>query len=455
MLGHTDVSDDKGNPADDGPIASDAQVDASSSTEAVKTGEPPAPPADATTDQSAETAAADVEHDASVKAKYQEFWAIIRSCGAPNVRSEKWAFLGDDDLLRIDMPPMEFVAALRQDFTVEALTWLGLIVNDELQPASWLDGAAHLYAAIDDDKHTIVFSRGNEFLFPMTRTAIDYALERVPPDSAEVPVNLFVVESQDDVEVMQRLGLRTVSGVGLESLGRDDVATLFGGDQRSDFHWRYYLLLVDFDVARLKNRPTATFGEVIRRLADAADVYDIDPARRFGLCRPTADEFNWLKRAITFKDAAKIRQVFEKWSAAAHTISVSNWRTHFNSEIPSFTAASAALTHALRQSDDVARRAEVTDALPAYRAVGKETIMQKFYEAFDRAIDPFDQFDLMAAAGYAETFLDSDPLVLAGEAVLAGQTPPSARELQDEVFAQRQRCMVEVRRIRRDRKGNR
>ena len=61
----------------------------------------------------------------------------------------------------------------------------------------------------------------------------------------------------------------------------------------------------------------------------------------------------------------------------------------------------------------------------------------------------------MAAAGYAETFLDSDPLVRAAEAVLAGQTPPSARELQEESFEQRQRCMVELRRIRRDRKAKR
>ena len=132
----------------------------------------------------------------------------------------------------------------------------------------------------------------------MTRTALDYALERIPPDSTQAPVTLFVVESQDAVEVMQRLGLRAVSSEGLEALGRDDVQRLFSGDQRSDFGWRYYLLLVDFDVARLENRPTAAIGEVIKRLADAADVYGIDPARRFGVCRPSAHEFQVLERAI-------------------------------------------------------------------------------------------------------------------------------------------------------------
>ena len=157
----------------------------------------------------------------------------------------------------------------------------------------------------------------------------------------------------------------------------------------------------------------------------------------------------------SFEDSAQICQLFEKWSAAAKSVRINSWRTHFDTEAASFSVARAALTRALEQSNDIARRAEVLVALPAYRAAGKGAVMQKFYEAIDRASDPFDQVDLMAAADYAETFLDSDPLVRAAEAVLAGQTPPSARELQDELFEQRQRCMVELRRIRRDRKAKR
>ena len=100
----------------------------------------------------------------------------------------------------------------------------------------------------------------------------------------------------------------------VRALKRSAAMTFRGfssGDQRSDLGWRYYLLLVDFDVARLENRPTAAIGEVIKRLADAADVYGIDPARRFGVCRPSAHEFQVLERAITFEDSAQICQLFE------------------------------------------------------------------------------------------------------------------------------------------------
>ena len=61
--------------------------------------------------------------------------------------------------LRIDMPPIEFVAALEQDYTVEFLTELGLYerVDDELRLPSWLDGDAPLYVTIDEDNGTYCF----------------------------------------------------------------------------------------------------------------------------------------------------------------------------------------------------------------------------------------------------------------------------------------------------------
>ena len=124
-------------------------------------------------------------------------------------------------------------------------------------------------------------------------------------------------------------------------------------------------------MARLENRPTAAIGEVIKRLADAADVYGIDPARRFGVCRPSAHEFQVLERATTFEDSAQICQLFEKWSAAAKSVRINSWRTHFDTEVASFSVARAALTRALQLSNDVARRAEVFVALPAYREAGQ------------------------------------------------------------------------------------
>jgi hypothetical protein len=445
--------------SDSRSVFPDAPTNASCSPEAVNAAQPTAVADGEASEQSKEAAATDAECDApDRRALYQELCDCVKSCTAPDVRSEKWGFLGTQgDLLRIDMPPVEFVAALEQDYSAEALSALGLFerVDEELRLASWLDGDAPLYVIIDADKFSVRFCRDSEFLFPMTRTAADYAVERIPPDSTQAPVTLFIVQSQDDVEVIQRLGLRAVCGEGLEALGGDDVQRLFSGDQRSDCVWQYYLLLVDFDVAGLKNRPSAAIGAVIARLADAADVYDIDPARRFGVCRPSTQEFQMLERAIAFQDAAQICQLFERWSTAAKSVRINSWRTHFGTEAASFSVARAALIRALRMSNDICRRDQVLAALPAYRAAGRSAVIEKFYTAIDSASDPFDKVDLIAATEYAEAFLDGDPLVRAGEAVLAGQIPPSARELHEELFEQRQRCMVELRRIRRDRKAKR
>ena len=53
---------------------------------------------------------------------------------------------------------------------------------------------------------------------------------------------------------MHQLGLHSVVCEGLEKLDSHDVRKLFSGDRRTDFGWRYFLLLVDFDVARLENQ---------------------------------------------------------------------------------------------------------------------------------------------------------------------------------------------------------
>lgn len=394
--------------------------------------------------------------DPSAAASFRETFAevadFIKSCTAPPRFSTKWSFLdGDDFRLRIEMETLEFLEALSEEFGAEVLTELGLYKR----VVHALDGGAPLYVTIDAHNFTISFGCDSEFLFPIARTALDYGLERNPPETTQSPVTLFVVDSQDAVDIIQRLRLPAVSSEGLESLGRDDIQRLFEGDLRSDLGWRYYLLLLDFELERLINRPTATSGEVIRRLADAADVYGVDPTRRFGVCRPSAHEFQKLERAITFKDSAPICQLFEVWSAATKSAKINSWRTHFDTQAANFSVARAALVRALQRSNDAARRAEVLVALPAYRAACRRAVIQKFVEDIDSASDPFDQVDLIAAVGYAEAFFDSDPLVRASEAVLAGQNPPSARELQCELFEQWQRCILELRRIRRERTAKR
>lgn len=373
--------------------------------------------------------------------------------------ARQWEFLNPADRLRIDAPPIEFVQALELNFDAEALVELGLYerVGDELRLPSWLDGDAPFYVKVDREARTISFHRDSEFLFPMASTALDCALLRNPPESTQQPVTLYVVESQEAVELLQRLGLRAVSCEGLDTIGRDDVLRIFSGDHPSDLGWRYNMLLVGADVVQLENRQPAPIGDVIKRLADAADVYGIDPGRRFGVCRPSAREFRKFELAVSFADSAQICQLFEQWSAAATSVQGINWRTLVATEFVSFSAARAALDGALHHSNDLARRAQVLAALPAYRVAGKEAVIEKFYNAIDGASDPFDQVNLIAAADYATSFLNNDPLVRAGEAVLAGQTPPKSLELEEalELFEQRQRFMVELRRIQRDRRGKR
>ena len=397
-------------------------------------------------------------HDSEARVEFQMLCANIGSFAALDLTSQKWDFLGGQEgMLRIEMLPLDFIKAMAQDFSPEELATIGLYrrVGDELQVASWLDNNVDLYVAIDESNETVAFSAGDEFLFPLKRTAVDLGLERNPPDSTQPVETLFIVESPEAVKIMQRLGLQSVSCDGLNDLDSNDVQRLFAGDARSDFGWRYFLMLLNFDVTRFENSPLAAMNEVISRLADAEVVYRVDPSRRFGVSRPTKREFESLERAAAFKDTAETRQVFENWSTAAKSATIGNWRSHLAVETLPFADASTALTHALQLPNGFHRRCAVQAALASYRAAGKEAVMQKFFDAIERTRDPFDQVNMIAAAGFAENFLENDPLVRSAEAVLAGEIPASARELRDECFDQRLRCMAELRRIQRDRQGKR
>jgi hypothetical protein len=389
----------------------------------------------------------DFDPSAEPRFEFREVKEFIEACTAPQLVSAKWSFLDEEHTrLRIEMQPSEFVAVLEEEYGTEFVTRLGLYkrVADELRLPDWLDDEVGLYVMFDVHKCRVEFFRDNEFLFPMRCTARDYARERNPAESNQVPTILYVVATADDADIMRRVGLPAVTSDGFETLNADDVQRLFSGDARSDWEWRFEMLLLDFDVAGLVNQPTAGIGEVINCLADAADVYTIDPARRFGLCRPTADEFHLLERAIKFKDRARICRLFEEWSAGAMSERIDNWRTQIETHVVSFAAARAALHRAL-QLKDIVRHCAVSEALPVYRAACREMV-DKFNNAIDLGSNPFDQMNLIAAGAHAEIFFDSDPLVLAAEAVLSGQTPSSARELHEQVFKQRSACLAELRR---------
>ncbi len=146
-----------------------------------------------------------------------------------------------------------------------------------------------------------------------------------------------MVASEEEVEIFKWLELPAVMSEGLEAIRKAEIEQLFAGDHRMDAEWQFHLIMVDFDVVNLINRPAAAIGDIIKRLMKAATVYTIEPARRFTVLRPTVHELDLLDQAASFHDAARVCQLLETWAEAAKRERFNSsldqdrtWRRHFS-----------------------------------------------------------------------------------------------------------------------------
>ncbi len=92
----------------------------------------------------------------------------------------------------------------------------------------------------------------------------------------------------------------------------------------------------------------------------------------------------------------------------------------------------------------------VREALEAYRAAGKDPIIQNLQSQIDFASDPFIRLNLLTAAQLTEEICELDPLVKSAEAALDGQSRRSTPESRDKEIARLLRCLSELRRIAHD-----
>ena len=107
----------------------------------------------------------------------------IRSFAAVDLRSEQWNFLAAQTICSVSTRCQPSLSPPANRFLREELASLGLFerVGDELQLSSLVDDNVELYVKIDESDQTITFSAGSEFLFPLKRTALDYALDAQNP----------------------------------------------------------------------------------------------------------------------------------------------------------------------------------------------------------------------------------------------------------------------------------
>ncbi len=328
---------------------------------------------------------------------------VIEDLVAPDFIPARWCFLVNPDQGgRIDMTPAEFAKEMLEYFDPEFLITSGLFerIGEDVQLVASLKGDAPLLVKIDKSAHTITFTREDEPLLPEGHTALQCGLQRKPDASTDPTKTLWVAASLEAVEILKRLKLPAVLSDGLETMRKQEIDKLFAGNHRTDADWQYDLVLVDFDIANLANRPGAAMGDIVKRLATAASVYGIDPSRRFTMLRPIRSEFELLEQAADFEDSDRVRQLLVTWAEAAKGTRFDSGFAYDRREAPSFSAARQTLGRVLQSNTPLP--SSVADAQKAYSAAGRDPVVQKFYQLFEQSNDPFVRLHLLAAARLAD-----------------------------------------------------
>jgi hypothetical protein len=379
-------------------------------------------------------------------ARFVELSKVLRDYTSVSSKSRQWDFLHGDRWLRIEMSPVDFVESLIGEYGETVLREIGLHeqVGDDLRLPVWMVEDAVVFLQVDEENHSFKFHAVDKF-------AIDYAQMRMREESTAAQDTLFICDSDDSADIVRRLGLHSVSCEGLEKIGQCEVSKIFGGEH--EYKWRYYLLLVDFDVAQLKNVPTDAIGEVIRRLADAKIGYRIDPCQRFGVCRPDRQTFERLKKVMTFKDPVQVAQLFNHWAVAAREADVSDWQTYLNEEPVTLLAARDELSRLINSENPFARR-EIENALSRYRKMYRRLIRQQLNDSHN-SFDLDENLDAVVAAESAETFFAADRVVQAAEHMLQERVVPPMRELRKQALEEQLKLLKDFKSVRNAKKRKR
>jgi hypothetical protein len=373
----------------------------------------------------------------------------LSSFTAISCRHEFWDWLERSSSLRFEFPLAEVADRVRDEFGEEEAIRIRLCerVDGEVRAASWTEMEGPWFLEVDDQARAFRIHTEREYLFPVDESAFGCALQRRPPESSVSPGDLYVTASSGDAEVIRHLGLQAVTIEGLSDLTGQQWASMFG--RGVDIGWRHHLVLLDFDVALLRNERTAGVAELVARLAEVERVYAIDPRDRFSVLRPSDDEFELLITTIRFQDRDKCRQMFERWAASAKTEIETPWSAMLSEPDDTLSGALADLRAALSGRGEPFRARKIKSALHTLRDVAHRTLVQPLLEQADAAPNILSKFRSLELAEHAEKWLETHPLVCAARAEL-DEPDADPHELDERSTKARQQCLANFSRLRRE-----
>jgi hypothetical protein len=354
-------------------------------------GAPPTNSANAQSTQSADPAADGAACSGPEQAPARsEILRQILAHTVPAPLPAAWSFLPARDAVRsLCGDPPELIESLCSSFSVAELQAARVLVpgpDHEPQLVPVLrDPVVQVLVGASGEPIDLASDSGA--LFGADPPCFAYACPQLAAGGR--PKRVFVV-SLADLQVLRCLGFRGALVAGLAALDGQRVRRLFANLSPTSRPC-YRLTLVGASLANLESELPACLAPILQRLHDAQVLFEYgDEDNPFEFWRPSAEDFDRIRAAVTFADRQIIRHAIFASVEDSVLSSSDAWRKLHEPDRADLESAHAALRHVLAAPNPYFFGNDVNAAAANLRAAIEQATTRRFLQAAGAASDPLE-----------------------------------------------------------------
>jgi len=295
-------------------------------------------------------------------------------------------------------------------------------LGDELVLSPVFGDSASSFVMICDPRGTpidAISSRG--VLSKQHPPCLSYSLAHSNSQPYATPQRLIAAVTDDEMQILYRLGIKFTSAAGLDTLSAEQACELFGRRRYKYVSDRpkYALTVPAWQMALGRYAVEPQTLRILEHLENIGRVSPHDPSTLIDVWIPTRQEFREIKNGLAAADMGMFSQSLQ---ASRCTVTEALQFIRDRQKVD-YGTARRRLIRSVKRSDVAPHAAEATAALNQFRRAFRVSVLDKFNSANSTDPDGWEQVRRLMGAEIAENWFAGQSIVTAAHSIIAGEFP--------------------------------